>query len=156
MTAYHEHTEYQMCQAIAYSTNFAAGCCKKWTGDEMENGTLNDRKLYFVFQGAAPESWMLEAGEYTMKRFASLYGMTYGGMATNHSLRWHTQVGNIVIPGSKNPDHIRSNFDLFDFTLTAEELTAITAMDKKIRYYTSTPELLKAYAEIVPPVDEQI
>jgi len=50
---------------------------------KVENGALSGRKLYFVFQGAAPEKWMLEAGEYTMKRFAALYGMTYGGMATN-------------------------------------------------------------------------
>lgn len=50
---------------------------------KVENGSLFGRKLYFVFQGAAPEKWMLEAGEYTMKRFAALYGMTYGGMATN-------------------------------------------------------------------------
>ena len=49
----------------------------------VENGGLSGRKLYFVFQGAAPEKWMLEAGEYTMKRFAQLYGMTYCGMATN-------------------------------------------------------------------------
>ncbi len=49
----------------------------------VENGELSGRKLYFVFQGAAPEKWMLDAGEYTMKRFAALYGMTYGGMATN-------------------------------------------------------------------------
>ncbi len=45
-------------------------------------GELAGRKLYFVFQGGAPEKWMLEAGEYTMKRFAALYGMSYGGMAT--------------------------------------------------------------------------
>ena len=50
---------------------------------KVENGSLSSRRLYFVFQGAAPEKWMLEAGEYTMKRFAGLYGMTYGGMATN-------------------------------------------------------------------------
>lgn len=50
---------------------------------KVEDGELSGRKLYFVFQGAAPEQWMLEAGEYTMKRFAALYGMTYGGMATN-------------------------------------------------------------------------
>lgn len=50
---------------------------------KVENGSLSGRKLYFVFQGAAPEKWMLEAGEYTMKRFAALYGMTYSGMATN-------------------------------------------------------------------------
>lgn len=52
---------------------------------KVENGSLEGRKLYFVFQGAAPEKWMLEAGEYTMKRFAELYGMTYGGMVTNKS-----------------------------------------------------------------------
>lgn len=49
----------------------------------VEKGALAGRKLYFMFQGAAPEKWMLEASEYTMKRFASLYGMIYAGMATN-------------------------------------------------------------------------
>lgn len=48
-------------------------------------GELSGRSLYFVFQGAAPEKWMLEAGEYTMKRFAGLYGMKYEGMATEKS-----------------------------------------------------------------------
>ena len=48
-------------------------------------GSFRGKKLYFLFQGAAPEKWMLEAGEYTMKRFAGLYGMKYAGMATNHS-----------------------------------------------------------------------
>lgn len=49
----------------------------------VEEGALSGRTLYFLFQGAAPEKWMLEAGEYTMKRFAGLYGMKYAGMATN-------------------------------------------------------------------------
>ena len=70
-------------------------------------------------------------------------------------LRWHIQSGNIVIPGSKNPDHIKDNFDLFDFTLTDEEMDRIAAMDQQKRYYVSTPELLQKYAEMVPPVDEQ-
>lgn len=50
---------------------------------KVEQGELSGRTLYFLFQGAAPEQWMLEAGEYTMKRFAALYGMEYGGMVTN-------------------------------------------------------------------------
>lgn len=49
----------------------------------VEEGALSGRTLYFLFQGAAPEKWMLEAGEYTMKRFAGLYGMKYAGMVTN-------------------------------------------------------------------------
>lgn len=51
----------------------------------VEEGSLSGRTLYFLFQGASPEKWMMEAGEYTMKRFAGLYGMRYVGMATNHS-----------------------------------------------------------------------
>lgn len=50
---------------------------------KVSQGELAGRTLYFIFQGAAPEKWMLEAGEYTMNRFAKLYGMNYGGMATD-------------------------------------------------------------------------
>ena len=39
--------------------------------------------MAFLFQGAAQEKWMLEAGYYTMSRFAGLYGMEYLGMAAN-------------------------------------------------------------------------
>ena len=51
----------------------------------VENGSLSGRPLYFLFQGAAPEKWMLDAGEYTMNRFAALYGMKFAGTATNRS-----------------------------------------------------------------------
>lgn len=40
-------------------------------------------KMFFLFQGAAPEKWMLDAGEYTMSRFAGLYGLEYEGMASD-------------------------------------------------------------------------
>lgn len=79
----------------------------------------------------------------------------YGKRNAQIILRWHIQAGNIVIPGSKDPDHIRDNFDLFDFRLTEEEMAQIAAMDQQKRYYTSTPEMLRKYAEMVPPVDEQ-
>ena len=82
-------------------------------------------------------------------------GQKYGKSAAQIILRWHMQVGNIVIPGSKNPAHIKANFDLFDFVLTDEEMAQIAALNQDKRYYTSTPELLKKYAEMVAPVDEQ-
>ena len=47
------------------------------------------------------------------------------------------------------------NFALFDFALTGQEMAQIKALNKNQRYYTSTPELLKKYAEMVPPVDQQ-
>lgn len=82
-------------------------------------------------------------------------GKKYGKTNAQVILRWHIQDGNIVIPGSKNPAHIKDNFDLFDFSLTEEEMAKIAALDKNTRYYYSTPEMLKKYAEIVPDVDGQ-
>lgn len=82
-------------------------------------------------------------------------GKKYQKSTAQIILRWHIQAGNIVIPGSKNPEHIKANFDLFDFALTEDEMKKISGLDKNVRYYTSTPELLKKYAEMVPPVDEQ-
>lgn len=92
---------------------------------------------------------LLEESVFT--RLAEKYGKSNAQII----LRWHIQAGNIVIPGSKNPDHIRANFELFDFALSDEEMSEIAALNKSKRYYTSTPEMLKAYAEMVPPVDEQ-
>lgn len=82
-------------------------------------------------------------------------GKKYGKSSAQIILRWHIQAGNIVIPGSKSPAHIQDNFDLLDFSLTAWEMAQISIMDKNVRYYTSTPELLQRYAAMVPPVDEQ-
>ena len=82
-------------------------------------------------------------------------GKKYRKSSAQIILRWHIQAGNIVIPGSKSPAHIQDNFDLFDFSLTAWEMAQISIMDKNVRYYTSTPELLQRYAAMVPPVDEQ-
>lgn len=86
--------------------------------------------------------------------FAQL-GQKYGKSPAQIILRWHIQDGNVVIPGSKNPAHIRDNFALFDFALTDEEMARIAAMDAQKRYYTATPETLAGYAAMVPPVDEQ-
>ena len=79
----------------------------------------------------------------------------YGKSNAQIILRWHIQAGNVVIPCSKNPDHIRANFDLFDFSLSDAEMVEIAALNQNKRYYTSTPEMLKAYAEMAPAVDEQ-
>ena len=61
-------------------------------------------------------------------------------------LRWHIQSGNVVFPGSKNPEHIRDNFNIFDFALTDEDMAKIATVDKNTRYYHATPELVASYA----------
>ena len=61
-------------------------------------------------------------------------------------LRWHVQSGNVVIPGSKNPSHIRDNFDIFNFALNEEEMQKIAALDKNTRYYNATVQDVQKYA----------
>lgn len=115
-------------------------------------------KQFLSKEGILIQSWYpLGHGDKALleEPLFSELGRKYGKSNAQIILRWHIQDGNIVIPGSKNPAHIRDNFDLFDFSLTGEEMEKIAAMDKKVRYYTSTPEMLKAYAEMVPDVDGQ-
>ena len=48
----------------------------------VDESLLKGKDLYFVFQGYAPTQSQLEAGDYTMNRFAKLNGMNYKGMVT--------------------------------------------------------------------------
>jgi 2,5-diketo-D-gluconate reductase A len=48
-------------------------------------------------------------------------------------LRWHLQLGNVVIPKSATPSRIRENIDLFGFELTADDMTALAALDNGTR-----------------------
>lgn len=68
-------------------------------------------------------------------------------------LRWHTQMGFITIPGSKNPDHIRDNADIFDFKLTDEEMLKIAKLDGTKKYYQSDAETEEKYAEMHLPFE---
>ena len=49
-------------------------------------------------------------------------------------LRWQLQAGYIAIPGSKNPDHIKENIHIFDFSLTEEDMNQIYRINKNKRY----------------------
>ena len=77
--------------------------------------------------------------------FAEL-GKKYGKSPAQIILRWHTQMGFVVIPGSKNVDHIKDNLDILDFKLTDEEMDKIAKLDKGERYYHRTDEQLAGFA----------
>lgn len=49
-------------------------------------------------------------------------------------LRWHLQQGVVAIPGSSNPDHIRENISVFDFSLTDGEMARIAALDRNEKH----------------------
>jgi len=64
----------------------------------------------------------------------------YGKSNVQVILRWHIQKGHLVIPRSVNPQHIRENIEIFDFSLTNEEMREIDTLDKGRRYFNMSLE----------------
>ena len=79
---------------------------------------------------------------------------TYGKSPAQIILRWHTQMGFVVIPGSKNVDHIKDNLNIMDFRLTDEDMANIAKLDKNERYYHRTDEQLADFAAWRPAYEE--
>ena len=69
-------------------------------------------------------------------------------------LRWHIQMGFIVIPGSKNPEHIKSNIDIYDFSLNDDDMAQIAKLNNGKRRYIRTDEALKDYASWKPQYEK--
>ncbi len=78
----------------------------------------------------------------------------YGKSNAQIILRWHIQMGFVVIPGSKNLSHIKDNLNIFDFELTNEEMEKIAKLDKGIRYYNRTDEQLISFANWQPSYEK--
>ncbi len=78
----------------------------------------------------------------------------YGKSSAQIILRWHTQMGFAVIPGSRNVDHIRDNLNIMDFTLTDEEMGEIAKLDKGVRYYNRTDSQLVQFAAWQPSYEK--
>ena len=85
--------------------------------------------------------------------FAEL-GKKYNKTSAQIILRWHTQMGFVVIPGSKNVNHIKDNLDILDFQLTDAEMEQIAALDKGERYYHRTDEQLVQFAGWQPEYEK--
>ncbi|MBQ3479266.1 MAG: aldo/keto reductase [Clostridia bacterium] len=85
--------------------------------------------------------------------FATL-GQKYGKTPAQIILRWHTQMGFVVIPGSRNVDHIWDNLNILDFTLTDDEMAEIAKLDKGERYYHRTDEQLDQFAAWRPEFEK--
>lgn len=61
-------------------------------------------------------------------------------------LRWHTQMGFGLVPGSKTPSHIKENAEIYDFRLTDEEIALIATVNKHQPFYQVTEESLHKLA----------
>lgn len=82
-------------------------------------------------------------------------GKKYGKSNAQIILRWHTQMGFVVIPGSKNAAHIKDNLDIFDFALTPQEMKEIARLDCGERYYHRTDEALASFASWQPEYEKE-
>ena len=69
-------------------------------------------------------------GNESIKRVAQSHGKTPAQII----LRWHIQAGYVTIPGSKNPEHIRENMNIFDFALTNDEMNIFSHLDRQQRF----------------------
>ncbi|KAG4101537.1 aldo/keto reductase [Neocallimastix lanati (nom. inval.)] len=83
-----------------------------------------------------------------------IIGNKYDKTPAQIILKWHIQMGFIVIPGSKNVEHIKSNFDLFDFELDSEDMDLIATLNKSIRYFNRTDEQLAHLAGYIPQYEQ--
>ena len=77
-------------------------------------------------------------------------GKKYNKSSVQVILRWHLQMGFIVIPGSKDIEHIKDNLDILNFELTKDEMNEISKINKNVRYYNRTDEQLDHFAKWQP------
>ncbi len=89
--------------------------------------------------GTVLESWFPLGGRgntQTLFNDSSIRAIAeaHGKTSAQIILRWHLQAGNIAIPGSSNEAHIQENCEIFDFSLTDEEMQQMTALDKNQRF----------------------
>ncbi len=128
-------------RAIGVS-NFAVEYLRRLVDETATVPAVNQVELHPYFQqtdlraehaelGIATEAWspLGQGGallcDPTITRLADRHGVTPAQVV----LRWHLQLGNIVIPKSANPARMRQNLDVFGFELSAEDLSAIADLE---------------------------
>ncbi|WUH88233.1 aldo/keto reductase [Amycolatopsis sp. NBC_00438] len=85
--------------------------------------------------GIATEAWspLAKGGSLLGDPIVAELAVKHGRTPAQIVLRWHLQLGNVVIPKSVTPSRIQENFDLFEFTLTEEELESLTPLNRDER-----------------------
>ena len=104
--------------------------------------------------GVQPEAWAPfgegRGGLFTDPVLTGI-GKRYGKSAAQVMLRWHLQRGVVVIPKSTHIERMQENLNVFDFSLTGEEMAAIGALDKKQSAFFShqDPNMVEWFVKMV-------
>ncbi len=102
---------------------------------ELHPGLAQEEiRRFNAANGIATEAWSpLARGKLLEHPLLIELSEKHGKTAAQIMLRWHIELGNLVIPKSTNPDRLKENLDVFDFTLTGDEVKAIEALEDGVR-----------------------
>ncbi|MFF1459497.1 aldo/keto reductase [Streptomyces sp. NPDC058330] len=94
----------------------------------------NELRALHAEHGIATEAWSpLAQGALLDDEVLASLAERHGKTPAQVVLRWHLQLGNVVIPKSVTPARIRQNIDVFDFELSDADMTAIAGLDRGMR-----------------------
>ncbi len=103
----------------------------------------NELKKRLEKYGTVIESWYpLGHGDQSLieEEVFTKLGKKYNKTNVQIILRWHIQMGHIVFPKTTNPQHMKDNFDIFDFELDNEDMKKIESLNTGIRFYNVSLE----------------
>jgi len=93
--------------------------------------TNEDARAASIRHGAEVEAWSpIAQGKVLDDEVINKIAANYGKTASQVTLRWHVERGDIVFPKTMKQERMRENFDIFDFTLTQDEVAQISALDR--------------------------
>ncbi|MFN2562868.1 MAG: aldo/keto reductase [Jatrophihabitans sp.] len=97
--------------------------------------TQEPLRAFHAEHGIATEAWspLGKGGELLEDQTVTGLAEKYGVAPAQVVIRWHLQVGNVVIPKSVTPDRIRANFDVFGFELDPDDVDAISGLNRDER-----------------------
>src|SRR3954452_9164351 len=126
-------------------SNFRVEDLERLEQEDGQRTTGNQNELHPRLQQAEVRAWHEDHGIATeawspLAQGDLLEDGTIETVAAHHErtsaqviLRWHLQVGNVVIPKTVTPERIRENFELFDFALSEDDMAAIERLDAGAR-----------------------
>ncbi|RSN26610.1 oxidoreductase [Streptomyces sp. WAC 05977] len=82
--------------------------------------------------GIATEAWspLAKGGDLLGEGAITALAAKHGRTPAQIVLRWHLQLGNVVIPKSVTPSRIKENLDVFGFTLSEEDIASLSVLDR--------------------------